>query len=479
MKNLFNVLDVCMKAGVTPLLIGESGIGKSQGVEQYCKKILNPRRKEAGQEELVYIPLAMGQMGPGDVQGVGHVRESAGGKFTEFCPGKVFDSGGKPIFLFLDEVNRTHPMVIQSLFELVLNGQITSSEFKLPEGSVIVLAGNPKSSKGGDYHIPSVLDDAFLGRVSIIPVEGDNDAYLNYIADKYDKDVARTVKLMGEHFAEFTYGAHEVVDNGQDAIGGYVIKPQRRKLDWALGLIEKCKDVISTFNTAKEDKDVRRAVELVLRGLVGEANMVCLLAGWSGEFVSFSELLDVIYINDTTGKREIDLTTLVRFYEGLYGDASKENRQKFALFNSTLNYLLSNQIDIKSPEGIHVMSILCWLYLERPEFVKAPTMVTTLQSAMIESGNDKLGDRFKTIADIKNKISAGIELTDKQNKILGKYEKSMKNIRKIYDKDRESFNTLKAKISDYVDMKADKEFMDSFDDEALEFIRQSDEKNKQ
>lgn len=67
--------------------------------------------------------------------------------------------------LFIDEVNRSKIEVLQGLMEVIGEGQISQSGWKLPEGWMIVAAANPNIP---GYEV-TPLDDAFLGRMLHIP----------------------------------------------------------------------------------------------------------------------------------------------------------------------------------------------------------------------------------------------------------------------------------------------------------------------
>ena len=71
-----------------------------------------------------------------------------------------FPTDGKPIVLFLDELNRARPELLQVIQDLVLNKKIVGRS--LPEGSIIVSAVNE-----GDSYTLTVLDPALISRFNI------------------------------------------------------------------------------------------------------------------------------------------------------------------------------------------------------------------------------------------------------------------------------------------------------------------------
>lgn len=130
------------------MLIGKHGIGKSQILEKYfssrgCK----------------VVTLFLGQMSdPGDIIGLPHKNEETG--TTEFLPPFWFPSDNKPIVLFLDELNRSRPEVLQSVMDLTLNRKLAGRP--LPEGSRIISAVN-----NGDEYQLTELDPALVSRFNI------------------------------------------------------------------------------------------------------------------------------------------------------------------------------------------------------------------------------------------------------------------------------------------------------------------------
>lgn len=67
--------------------------------------------------------------------------------------------------LFIDEVNRTQIEVLQGLMQVIGEGEISQSGWKLPAGWMIVCAANPNIP---GYEV-TPLDEAFLGRMLHIP----------------------------------------------------------------------------------------------------------------------------------------------------------------------------------------------------------------------------------------------------------------------------------------------------------------------
>ena len=130
------------------MLTGKHGIGKSQILEKFF----------TARGERVVI-LFLGQMSdPGDLIGLPRLDETTGK--TLFMPPYWFSTDGKPVVLFLDELNRARPEVLQTIMDLTLNRVLAGR--KLPEGSRVISAVND----GEEYQLTD-LDPALVSRFNI------------------------------------------------------------------------------------------------------------------------------------------------------------------------------------------------------------------------------------------------------------------------------------------------------------------------
>ena len=106
------------------------------------------------------VPLFLGQMAdPGDLIGIPSKNADTGK--TEFMPPYWFPLDGKPIVLFLDELNRARPEILQTIMDLALNRTLAGR--RLPDGSRIVSAVNE-----GDQYQLTDLDPALVSRFDIV-----------------------------------------------------------------------------------------------------------------------------------------------------------------------------------------------------------------------------------------------------------------------------------------------------------------------
>lgn len=154
MKNIsINATELVQLLDRTPsnhniMLVGEHGIGKSEILSAYFRE-----------RNMKVIALFLGQMSdPGDLLGLPRKNEESGK--TEFMPPYWFPVDGVPVCVFLDELNRARPEILQTVMDLVLNRKLAGRA--LPEGCRIVSAIN----EGEKYQLTD-LDPALVSRFNI------------------------------------------------------------------------------------------------------------------------------------------------------------------------------------------------------------------------------------------------------------------------------------------------------------------------
>lgn len=141
-KELFELL--LSVAPVRPVFIwGAPGIGKSALVEKFAREIGMP-----------CVSLLGSQLAPEDIIGIPRINDET----SEFLPPKMI-ARKEPYVLFLDELNACSQEVQKAFYSLIHEKRI--GEYHLPEGSVVIGAGN----RSQDGAIVKTMSTALLNRM--------------------------------------------------------------------------------------------------------------------------------------------------------------------------------------------------------------------------------------------------------------------------------------------------------------------------
>ncbi len=141
------------------MLVGKHGIGKSEILTAYFAS-----------KGMRVVTLFLGQMSdPGDLIGLPSRDEKEGR--TVFLPPYWFPTDGQPVALFLDELNRARPEVLQTIMDLALNRRLAGRS--LPEGSTVISAVND----GEEYQLTD-LDPALVSRFNVYGFRPSKDEWM-------------------------------------------------------------------------------------------------------------------------------------------------------------------------------------------------------------------------------------------------------------------------------------------------------------
>jgi len=172
----------CMKAGITPFLIGSPGIGKSECVYQVGDNY-----------NLEVIDLRMSQMAPEDLMGLPMRKENK----AFFAPFNIFPLEDTPLppgkkgwILFLDELPSASPSVLAASYKIILDKMVGGQ--KLHPNVVVIAAGN----KSTDKAIARNIGTALQSRVCTIEIDVFNEPTL-----KHFHEIGTDPRIIG--FLEF------------------------------------------------------------------------------------------------------------------------------------------------------------------------------------------------------------------------------------------------------------------------------------
>ena len=188
MSVTINITELKKTLELTPsdqniMLVGKHGIGKSEILTNYFNS-----------KGLKVVTLFLGQMAdPGDIIGIPSKveKQDAAGKstsHTDFIPPYWFPQDGQPIVLFLDELNRARPEILQTVMDLTLNRKLASKA--LPEGSHVISAVND----GEEYQLTD-LDPALVSRFNIYEFKPTVEEWLNWaVSEGLDERVTNFIQ---------------------------------------------------------------------------------------------------------------------------------------------------------------------------------------------------------------------------------------------------------------------------------------------
>ncbi len=142
---------------------GQPGIGKSAIVEQYATKT-----------GLECVALLGSQLSPEDIIGIPQIMD---GTFR-FCPPRLI-AKHEAYCLFLDEFNACSFDVQKVFYTLIHDRRI--GEYKLPEGSIVIAAGN----RAQDYAIVNQLSSALINRMVHVHMESSTQDWLTWARENY------------------------------------------------------------------------------------------------------------------------------------------------------------------------------------------------------------------------------------------------------------------------------------------------------
>ena len=153
-------MDILLNiAPARPVFIwGAPGIGKSALVEEFAMEV-----------GLECVSLLGSQLAPEDIIGIPQIK----GDTSEFLPPKMI-ARKEPYVLFLDELNACSQEVQKAFYSLIYERRI--GEYHLPEGSIVIGAGN----RTQDSAIVKTMSSALINRMFHVQLKPDVKSWLSW-----------------------------------------------------------------------------------------------------------------------------------------------------------------------------------------------------------------------------------------------------------------------------------------------------------
>ena len=179
-------VELVLATGEVPLVVGESGIGKTALAREIARKnswsfvVIDGNLLKEG--EIGGLPTVESYVA---VDSIGNKVEKKTTIYAVHTKLREIDeeiAKGKSVLLFIDEINRCEHTVQQELMNLILNREING--YKLHKDVKILAAMNPSSKYGSDFDYQVVdMDVAQENRFVWLNMESDHTAWLKWAMD--------------------------------------------------------------------------------------------------------------------------------------------------------------------------------------------------------------------------------------------------------------------------------------------------------
>ncbi|MCC0694662.1 MULTISPECIES: AAA family ATPase [unclassified Clostridioides] len=308
-------VDLILSTGEVPLIVGESGIGKTALAKKLAKDnnwsliVIDGNLLKEG--EIGGLPTIESYVG---INSNGYKTEKKTTVYAVHNKLREIDeeiSKGKTVLLFIDEINRCEHTVQQELMNLILNREING--YKLHDDVKILAAMNPSSKYGSDFDYQVVdMDSAQENRFVWLNMESDHTQWLKWAIDEgIEKKIIEFIST----FPEYLHKTNE--DD---------VRATPRSYERVSKIYKVYKD---------KNKEIPRSVFLnVIKGNVGKVI--------AEEFISFIES---------------DSSPLISYEDVFLGDTIDEhlvervkNESHTRLYLSAINILKNLELNMKNDE---------------------------------------------------------------------------------------------------------------------------------
>ncbi|CZR98524.1 MULTISPECIES: ATP-binding protein [Clostridioides] len=196
-------VDLILSTGEVPLIVGESGIGKTALAKKLAEEnnwslvVIDGNLLKEG--EIGGLPTIESYVG---VNSNGYKIEKKTTVYAVHNKLREIDeeiSKGKSVLLFIDEINRCEHTVQQELMNLILNREING--YRLHDDVKILAAMNPSSKYGSDFDYQVVdMDAAQENRFVWLNMESEHTQWLKWAVDEgIEREVIEFISTFPEY----------------------------------------------------------------------------------------------------------------------------------------------------------------------------------------------------------------------------------------------------------------------------------------
>lgn len=248
-SQLFSELERISNAGLTAMIWGPVGCGKSSIVRQFV---------ESQGKQL--IDLRASQLDPVDARGIPGIDPET--NLTRWYPPNFLPQDDNTD-LFLDEINKANQDTLASLYQLILDGR--SGDYELPKGSRIYCAGNREF----DQSFVTPMPRALKARLVHVTLEPDVDEFIEHaIRNNFDERVVSFVRYRPELLDEVEAATRDNNGEKMNVLKNTNAYANARSWEFVSKLINNTPDLSAAYFS--------------LEGAVGE--------GSATEFIAYSKI---------------------------------------------------------------------------------------------------------------------------------------------------------------------------------------------
>lgn len=331
-NQLKQALPVMMKHNIVPFLWGMQGVGKTQVVRQV-----------ANEANVGFIHLHLATQEVGDL--VGLLRHNDDGTVSHARP-EWLPTEGRGI-LFLDELNRAHPDVIQACFSLITSKTIHMH--KLPEGWSIVAAGNYQTD---EFTVTDTSDSAWMSRFCHLHFEPTS---AEFVAFAESREAFTVADFISEHA--------ELLESKNRKRPDLNTTPDRRA--WL--------EMIAPLENESFDEETRM---MIYSGIVG--------------ITAASRFLT----HKKSPTKRLRLRDILRDYEAVKGQVKAFNKDKDTSYNNLNAPIMELEANVATDKGLTPSEVenLKKYFLDIPKELLAQTFKKLGRVANFEGKSELLND---------------------------------------------------------------------------------------
>lgn len=226
--DIMMALKVCEKSGVTPLFLGNPGIGKSSAVQMFCDirgyDLLILRGSSSSPEELLGYDVANEK-----VTDTGYAKKL----YPSWL--KKIESNhekGIPTLLFLDELSTCNEFTQAAMLEIIFSRRVSEDKF-LPEDCFVVAAGNYFANLSSSFNmIPPILNRFAI--FNLTPTADDLEIFLSKYNGSLSGKRVNTIDTLKKEMEKLDKQEKEYDQDSKNRIGEYIERAIREQTKYLI-----------------------------------------------------------------------------------------------------------------------------------------------------------------------------------------------------------------------------------------------------